>query len=177
MWGNPRVIYDIQCVTDALCKRKHWDLSLFGRGKGHFVLETVRSKNSPVLMFPSSMPTNRMITLNSVVQIQDYFRFKGKAWYGLCWLQSNGENKTKKKTAYSSNLLLSQAHFKISGTVPSQPVYTEMASDMNASFTPKDGRLRIEALLWSVQCTVWQKDQNPMFLSRLWAALLYSHKQ
>ena len=114
MWGNPRVIYDIQCVTDALCKRKHWDLCLSGRGKGHFVLETVSSKTSPVLMFPTLMPTNWVITLNSVVQRQDYFRFKGKAWYGLCWLQSNSENENKtkqKKTAYSSNLLLSQAHF------------------------------------------------------------------
>lgn len=167
MWGNPSVIYDIQCVTDTLCKRKHWDLCLFGRGKGHFVLETVRSKTSPVLMFPSSRPTNWMITLNSVVQRQDYFRFKEKAWYGLCWLQSNDENENKQTKTYSSKPLISQAHFSISGTVPSQPVYTEKPSDMNANFTPKDGGLRIETLLWSMQCTVWQKDQIPMFLNKI----------
>ena len=101
------------------------------------------------------------------------FRVNEKAWYGLCWLESNGENenkqnKTKKtKTAFSSKPILSKAHFSISDTVFSQPVYTEMATDMNASFTPEDGGLRIENLLWSMQCTVWQKDQIPMFLSRL----------
>lgn len=76
VWGNPRVMYDIQYVTGALCKRKHWDLCLFGRGKGHFVLETVRSKKSLVLMFPSSMPTNRMIALSSVVHRRRYSELK-----------------------------------------------------------------------------------------------------
>lgn len=178
MWGNPRVIYDIQYVTDALCKRKHWDLCLFGRGKGHFVLETVRSKKSLVLMFPSSMPTNWMIALSSVVHRRRYSESKKRpgvddvGWKAMV----NMKNKNKNKTAFSSKPLLSQAHFSISDIVFSQPVYTEMASDMNASFTPEDGGLRIENLLWSMQCAVWQKDQIPMLLSRLWAALLCTHK-
>lgn len=93
------------------------------------------------------------------------------------------EMKTKDKTKqtkaklHSSKPLLNQAHLKKKlGAIPSQPVYTETASDMNASFTPssykEDKGLRTETLRWSTWCTEWQKDQIPLFPNRSWVVLL-----